>query len=333
MALPTPTKTWQYDKNKGPYTSLPDLLYAWKTTLTTWGSAAWTVVRSSGKVGGSTWTAGAADYWATSNAIEAEGPGTAHSWIVLKQTGIATNFQVCFDFILDTAGWPTVVKVYVSASAGFTGGSTTARATATDEIECQDTAVEPMWVQDFDLSVNPARLNVFQSDDGECTRWSIWVANYQTSFWLFDKPRNPVSGWTNPWVCVGASAYYGDGGVAQRGTIGFLYSAATQTFIAQGSTRGLCYLTCESCGSAVTQAIASLMTWTGSLDSAYPIMPIGIFTTTTSVRGRLGEIYDLWWGSTAVNDGDHYPNDGTRTFVQLNDLVHTWGGGAALVRA
>lgn len=335
MALPTPSKTWQISKNLGPFTSLPSLERAWKNALIGATLGAWTVVRSCGRVGGTTWTAGAADYWATDNAIVHANAGSSHAWIVLKQTGIGSNFQICLDLQNNSGGSQSVHYLFVSPSAGFTGGTTTARPTATDEINCNAKGTgQPEWTNAQDLTVAPARLNVFQSTDGECTRWSIWRNNYQTCFAAVDKPRNPVVGWTTPWVLVIAPPIYNDGQSGNLVTYAQLHDLADgRTYISNGSTRGLCYLTSEAAGGN-NKAIGRLMTFGGDLDAgAFPICPIGIYCETSGVRGRLGELYDLWWGSTILNDGDHYPADATRLFVQLNDLVHAWGGGAALIKA
>lgn len=334
MALPTPSKTWQYDKNKGPYTSLSDLELAWKRSLTEAASGAWTVVRSCGRVGGVTWTAGATDYWGTglSNTIAHANEGSSHAWIVLKQTGIASNFQICLNLVNNDGGGPSVHMMYVSASAGFTGGTTTNRPTATDEIACQ-TGIKPQWTDAQNLATYPARLNVFQSTDGECTRWSIWLNNLQTAFCVMDKPRNTVSGWTNPWIYVGATTYYNYATAGNFATYGFLHDANTRTFVGQGSTSGSVYLTSEALGGN-NQAIGRVMTFGGDLDSGFwPFLPIGIYCSTAGLRGRLGELYDLWWGSVTPNDGDNYPADATRLFVQMNDLILPWGGGAALLRS
>lgn len=332
MALPTPSKTWQASKNLGPFTALASLERAWKDALIGFASGAWTVVMSCGRVGGTTWTAGAADYWATDNAIAHANEGTAHAWIVLKQVGIASNFQVCLNLINNSGGGGVVHMVYVSPSAGFTGGTTTNRPTATDEINCNAPGA-PEWTAAQNLATYPARLNVFQSTDGECARWSIWLNNYQTCFGLVDKPRNPVAGWTTPWAAVIASQIYNDGQVGNLATYAQLHDAPNRVTVSNGATRGLPYLTSEAIGGN-NQAIGRLMSFGGDLDSgAYPICPIGIYCPTAGLRGRLGELYDLWWGSTILNDGDHYPADATRLFVQLNDLVHVWGGGTALLKA
>ena len=49
------------------------------------------------------------------------------------------------------------------------------------------------------------------------------------------------------------------------------------------------------------------------------------------MRGRHGEIADLWYGHITAANGDTYPNDATRQFAQFSDVVETWNGTIPLV--
>lgn len=333
MALPVPEKTWQRSKNQGPYNSRGEVLYAWKTLLTTVASGAWTVVRSCGRVGGVTWTAGASDYWDGPSAIVGDAPGSSHSWIVLAQTALGANWQLCIDHVDHLGGLPSVMKMYVSSAAGFTGGTTTARPTATDEVDLSS-GIAPEWCGTLPAYTGPWRLNTFISTDGECTRWLIWTANLPTAFIAIDKPKDPVSGWTDPWVVIRTGSHYNDGGPTSFATYALLFQATANTVVGMPGAAANAYLTSESIGNTTTGAVGQQQTYGGDLDSgAYPLMPMGLFCVTSGMRGRLGAIYDLWWGSTTPNDGDDYPNDASRQFVQVNDLVIEWGGGAQMIRA
>src|SRR5574338_1505169 len=98
MALPTLIKTWQIVRN----VSIPSLgstlahsRRIWKTIkdqMIGFGSNPWTVRGSSNSV-----AAGmdSVDRWAA-DANLVWGGGT-HSWIVLRQNQIATNYEVCID--------------------------------------------------------------------------------------------------------------------------------------------------------------------------------------------------------------------------------------------
>jgi len=58
----------------------------------------------------------------------------------------------------------------------------------------------------------------------------------------------------------------------------------------------------------------------------WPIMPIGLLSTTGMHRGRKGALYDIWWGSTAAGSGNTYPEDGSNQFVQFGHLIFPWNG-------
>ena len=53
---------------------------------------------------------------------------------------------------------------------------------------------------------------------------------------------------------------------------------------------------------------------------------MGIVSTTAGSRGRLGTVFDLWYGSKAIGQGDTYPNDTSRQFAQFGHFVFPWNG-------
>jgi hypothetical protein len=73
----------------------------------------------------------------------------------------------------------------------------------------------------------------------------------------------------------------------------------------------------------------------------WPFYPAGLACGTTGKRGRQGMLTDLWlggfgtWQWNAANlrwgvlDGETYPADGTRKFVQFGNLIVPWTGSAA----
>src|SRR5512146_2064622 len=100
MALPTKTKTWQFKVNQatkyqGTFAAtFQAVMFALKQSLITFALQPWTVVGSSD---GATAGLDAVDRWSAANKLVQAADASAHSWIVLKQTGVAANFQVCID--------------------------------------------------------------------------------------------------------------------------------------------------------------------------------------------------------------------------------------------
>jgi len=198
MALPTLTKTWQHNVNNAIAalgSALADnrrLLRSIKNALVGFGTNPWTVrYSSSSAVAG---TAGdGVDRWSADSDLVWAAAASAHSWIVLRQTGIATNYEVCFSLEGASATGVAMLAV-VSFSAGFTGGSTTARPTATDE---QIFTLTNWSGNGADVA---SRWSVMQSTDGQCTRVLVCISGSVTLYWIMDRPANPSTGWANPSV-------------------------------------------------------------------------------------------------------------------------------------
>jgi hypothetical protein len=320
MALPTLERTWQFDVNNGPYTSNAAALFALKDILVSFSSSPWTVVRSCDSLSVST-----SDLWVDSGDVVFGGTGEARSWIVLKQTGIASNFQICIECREAGGGQDTVVQMFASENAGFTGGSTTGRATATEERACQRSG-DPEW---WNGSASSAKLHVMQSQDGKSTRWWYYESNVCLSHVAIEVPSDTPSGWTIPWVVLSTSHYYSATNYFPQYTN--LNDDDEDIKGRAGGVSAKFFLTCEGYGSAM---IGQNQTYGNDLDSSsYPILPVGVYSATTGARGRQGRLVDYFFGSTAVNDGDHYPSDGSRQLVQIYDTVQPWGGNPAMQRS
>jgi hypothetical protein len=67
------------------------------------------------------------------------------------------------------------------------------------------------------------------------------------------------------------------------------------------------------------------MTTSNDLDgNSWPMGAMGLASETATVRGRHGELVDIWWGSTTRIAGDHYPDTLPRQFVQVGDIILPW---------
>jgi hypothetical protein len=66
-----------------------------------------------------------------------------------------------------------------------------------------------------------------------------------------------------------------------------------------------------------------------SFTNKYPLAPIGLMGFDAGYVGRVGVVTDLWWGTDTdqgVAEGDNYPDDLTRQFVQTGALTLPWDG-------
>jgi hypothetical protein len=283
-------KTWSvYDVFLPNSTSYAPTIWNIKNIFVSSGK--WTVVSSSD---GSA-NFGAVDYWTTSaNCIWANA-GSNHSWVVLKNLNLSSSgagFQVCFDLSSSTIYNGTVV---FSVSAGFTGGSLTARPTATDE----------------SILISNTRIfygysgNIHISSDGECTRWFGGSAGLCTSVYLFEKVKNAPSWWTIPVIVSGK--------VSNTATSIVVYT----NYGASGAAYG-------SILSAISP-FAMLMpcyynsSWYGyfsnnygnqpNYDGGWPVFPTYLASMEYARPGIYGCLYDFYWVAVTMPEGTYLPTD------------------------
>lgn len=316
MPLPSLVKSYDYTKINQSHTAsgtqLTDaqtvMLAFANSLLTLGGSAAWTCPGSSNGTG--TGALDAVNRWASIANLVWASAGSNHGWIVLKQSAIGASggLQMCID--LSNANSANFTIVF-SANAGFTGGTATARPTATDE-----KAYSLSW---FSGSVSTV-LHVWGSTDGTIVHACVFSAN--VCVWNFhaSNPANAISGWSH------ASVFWSQGN-GNCNLASALYAAANASSVI-GSSVCAMFLTGEASNNVLLEAT---MSFADDDTSEWPFGPIGLYTATASHRGRKGTIVDLWWGSQTAANADNYPADNTRQFVQFGHLIFPWNGSVPLI--
>lgn len=317
MALPTLTKTWQHSVNNQTLalgTALADnkrTMRGIKNALI--GFATNPAVVKYSCNGTTAGTAGdGVDRWSADSDLVWANAGTAHSWIVLLLAGISSNHQVLIS-LEGASGAGAIVTIYESQSVGFSGGSTTARPTATDEFAV---SAGGSWSSSSDIS---ARFHVMQSTDGQCTRVVLGQSSKAVCVWIFDKPQNPSTGWTNP--SVGMLAYNASGLPIAT----FVTTGTPLARMRNGSTNGNVTFTVEGIGNSFPSdtAIGNIA---NEIDATWDLWPVGLACLTTGIRGRHGTLFDAWFGSAVIADGECYPDDGSKQFAQFGCWVLPWNG-------
>lgn len=314
MSLPTLSKTWQYNINgtgtgANNTAAMSDTYIGIKNAMIGFASSPWAMRYSCG--GGVAGTAGdGVDRITSTTSITYNNAGSSHSWFVLRQTGIATNFEMCMEFVA-TANAPTII---VSPSVGFAGGTTTSRPTATDEIPISGVSLLPYGNQ------TTFRFNVIQSTDGQCTRIITAASGSTQTILAFEKPANPTSGWTNPSVFIFPTSM----AVATLAA-----TSGNAARMRNGSTNGNVLLTVEGTAGGTAAADTNFGNLANEIDGAWPMWPIGLACITAGLRGRHGTLFDLWLGSSAAPSGDMYPNDASNQFAQFSNIIIPWGGNVA----
>ena len=319
MALPTLSKTWQFNVNNqttAQGTALADCrktLRGIKDAMIGFATNPWTVRYSCDSV-----TAGTAgdgvDRWSADTNLVWANAGTAHSWIVLRQTGIGTTYELLISCENST---PSNLTLLTSIS-GFSGGSKTARPTATDELTI---ASSGQWISGGDVS---NRWSVMQSTDGQCTRILVGYSGIFATLIVLDKPNNPTTGWSTPNF---SALYFANGGL-NTNTTGVITTIVPLARSRIGSTNGSVSLTIEGIGNnfSTDTTIGNIA---NEVDSSWDMWPLGIACITSGARGRHGSLFDLWAVSTVRASGDMIPADGSNQFAVFGNFVLPWNGSAA----
>ncbi len=323
MALPTLVKTWQFDVGNtvsgtgGGPARQRQLIIDIKDAFIGFAQNPWTVVSSSDSV-----TADNTDRWSVVGDIVGASGAAPHSWIVLRQAAINANYEICISFGTPSGEFPSHWNFIWSPRLGFTGGLTTARPTAADEVILEGPG-GIAWAGSFS-GAEPANAHIFHvmmSEDGECTRLIGYYADVPFMFWAFEKPQNPVSGWTDPALCILAS---GDNVLSNAFDHSDMFDSSARAwgFHNGGNNDFKFYFAEESIN---TLGVTEINVANDLSSGDWPMSPIGILSRTSSLQGRHGNLFDMWWGAP-VNANKEYPADASRQFMQSGHLIFPWNG-------
>jgi len=293
-------------------------------------NGAWTVVRSCGYQSGA-WSVGDADYWDTADDVRWADTDSTRSWIILENTG--TNYS--FRMMIYTYGDKLETErmgVYVSSDAGAwgTGGSSTGAPSNPTNCASMYANYWIPWIEDGEVT---KVANVFQSGDGECTRIYIsWAGDSVAArLWMVDKPKIntaiPNSIWEVQAVTCFANALdytsrpeSGSGGIFLPETVND-YGERCRTMI-NGAD-------CKTC--FATELIESFSGDAGfypnstevapDVNGSYLVTPMDYFCARSGYATVLCRVQDLWCAPTALNNGDGFPNDGSKSFIKIGCVI------------
>src|SRR5262249_22035217 len=153
--------------------------------------------------------------------------------------------------------------------------------------------------------------HVAQSTDGQCTRVYFTSNGASRGLWIFDAPRAPVSGWTNPWIAfmkgeVANSLEYPNAtvmcGSAGSGTLQCFGRIAGASASLVLSAEGVVVSGLTNSG-VLSYSLLSGNDFTGR----WELGPLGVVGITAGARGRHARMWDLWLASSANFTGNTYP--------------------------
>ena len=236
-------------------------------------------------------TATVTDLWALPEDVVWNSTGNAHSWAVL--THDTDGYQICFDCVALTND-PSRLTLVLSPGGDFSGGSTTTRPTASDEIIVLDGA---SWA----ASNAGVRRAIFSSDS--TNRFFFFNARYTysgnegtpTGAMIFGKPLDYDTTWTTPYVLLANSTGFSQA-VLMGGTANFFYSDGAPSAAYVGSLY-------------VFNNSVALHNW-GSYYNDLCACPVYILGTDNTILGRVPDFYQIEASFATLND---YISDGAST--------------------
>jgi len=282
------------------------LMRALKTSLCNLGASAWTVIKSSD---GSTW--GASDLWDSDGKL-IWGTGN-HSWIVLRQVGMATNFELCIDLNSATTTSATIV---VSFASGFTGGTPgiAARPTASDEKVLISAAA---W-HSIPANTNH-QLHIMVRVDGKVTRFFFTASNALRGYADFSVAKGTITQWANPSVAFWTSTLPSTTNLwAAANVFGTHAGVSLSLYVGNHVYGGVPFNSAD----VAYRAGGRL----NSVSSDYPFFEPTLICATSGYRGRWGKLEDVYWAPQAGPPLSTMYPVATKIWVQVGGLIVPWTG-------
>lgn len=243
-----------------------------------------------------------------------------HSWIVLKQTGIDTNFSICVD--LSNAN--SYIATVVVAFTGFNSdGTATARPTP---ISGQTLISNTDWGGINGTS--PSILNCAKCTDGKGFRFWSYRSSSCVQFWNFEVPDPVVANFTTPSVAQAV----GHSSVTEVVTYSYLSSGANAYSRTPGGTVFGSFIPHD--GSQSDNVTPVNQGFPNEVDQTQTMRRCFLYSTTVNGRDLNGELVDAFWGQatgqvmTGTFNGQVLPA-GAAQWTRVGHLWLPWVTGEA----
>lgn len=330
VILATREKTWQLRKNAsaaGGANVYKNTVLNIIANVTAFSAFPWTVVSSSN---GATVGAGLR-VSVLADVVFGNGAGTvARTWILFR-TG--SGRQILFDC---WGSGTDKARISMSPAGLFTGGTVSAKPTATDELfKNAGTITSNLGDASFQTSM---AHHFWQSSDGRQTmiagaQRNAGINNDGAFFlWLFGEVEQPPVAWANPCVMWTGDVTGNPGNNMIRASGGTAFSGEVTPGVNASINMATMFLFTGGADSAVW--LDSVMNRKNQLTNRWQSFDKMWFTTTnTALFAQLGywpDMFPTYQSQTGYLSGDHIPGAGTRQWVKWGDLILPWDGGAAM---
>lgn len=336
MALPTLDKTWQHDLNNffaadntpagNAFITRQEIIFQVIQSLTGFASSPWTHVASSDSVTTSTVSN---LILSRANVVWGVGGGSNRSWIVLRQTGLSSNFEILLDF-QETSGENGSRFFFSVAPDGFDlSGISISNPPSTSLGQHGVVSSETQYGGGENSStILDTVVNVQMSDDGEVTRINVRRNNIPAAAWRIEAIKNSAANMSMPVVWTPLFAVQ-DSPLTPALTVARFYIGANLNFLQM--INGIPYLATEvhqSMDQVGTNSLSETMIGTNAFDGDEELYEAGLVSLDNATEGVMGDVYDLWWvpDTGSGNDADLYPADGSRQFMRFEHMVLPWDG-------
>lgn len=234
------------------------------------------------------------DRWSSNGSIVWNTPTGNRSWIVLRQTGVSSKFEVLLSCESSSSAAKHKLTVVVSPREGFgvsnggTDGSLNTRPTALDQIVVGN---QIDWGATSSATV-PVRFHISMSDDGSDTRIFFTRNNVLAGMWMFSTATpNDSLAWPNPSV----SLVKADSQPTPGADVISRFSLMNNQFLfARIADITGCSLACtaESVGGGT---IFDVQTIKNQTTGKWPVGEIGLYSTSNLDVGHHGSLIDMFW--------------------------------------
>jgi hypothetical protein len=267
------------------------------------------------------------DRWTTADSVTGKygAPYDGYfSWIVLEQAAMSTGgYQILLSPEMYDANnnWP----IYIRESYGglYTGGSSTAKPTAVDEVPLLESSPS-LNNQVLTVLGNYTRgVTVLASTDGLCTRNLFSSAAGTVLFVMsFERVQDARAWWDKPVLSGGCRPTYADWNGLALSNVKLLTRG--------GNTIGIpTYLSADGFGTAGAAGKQAFLAGPDP-NGNWMCSPVGVVGTSGGAMGYVGRMADAYWVHENMANGDYYPDDGTMKWVVFGDIMHA-GDGTAIV--
>lgn len=175
-----------------------------------------------------------------------------------------------------------------------------------------------------------SKLNLMVTDDGQHTRIFSCIRGFVPLFWFDETVLNPHPQWaTGPTPVVtgmrDASSVAHAATIAAFNDSAFLAGSKIPTAVLGQPDRHTpdLYMTAEGYSTALA---AENIVVKNELTGEWPLYPIGLLSNEIGYKSRIGQLKDMWYTSTGTVGGEFFPNDTSRQFVNIGDVVLPWNG-------